>query len=359
MSIHEQVERLDLTAGQRPSEEAAFGEGDRGASVWDELIRAWLATVQCKSGSANSVAAYRIACEQFLDWVHDSFGSIVMPWQVTGEMAERWAHWMATEAKVILDRKSGEVLRREPLAKTSINSKLSVMKGFFDFAQRCEALGEQIVALWPAYQRNPFDKVARARVSPEPSRAKSLTSVDLQRLMAAINIDCLTGQRDFALLNTLLATCRRPSEILHLRWGDLHELADGSVACTYGHARNKGELVLNKASYQTICTYLQSAGRPLATIQPGEYIFVPLNPERTKRLPNYNGKIIPNRPISSNLVNRILRKYARRAGIPAEKVDSRAFRRAAGRLRVEQTRQRLGAAEFSALEGLLVPEVSG
>jgi hypothetical protein len=65
----------------------------------------------------------------------------------------------------------------------------------------------------------------------------------------------------------------------------------------------------------------------------GEYVFIPLYPERVRRLPGHAGRPLqPDRPLSVSSANRIVKKYARRAGVDPAKAHLRGLRRAAARL---------------------------
>ena len=83
--------------------------------------------------------------------------------------------------------------------------------------------------------------------------------------------------------------------------------------------------------YRALCAYLEMDGRPPGRMAAGDHVFVPLHPERVRRLPGHASTSIGrNRPLSVGFANRILKKYARRAGVDGRKATLRGWR--AGRL---------------------------
>jgi len=315
---------------------AAPGEGvmdDRPLwSLWETAKEAWLESKRRRSGSENTVQTYETACRQFFEWAP------VAPWQVSAELAQEWAAHLAEEG----------------LSKASIALKLAALSSFYEFVQ-CQYIfrtpDDPHFALWPAERRNPFDAVERPKVSPY-GRARFPNIKEVLTTMEAINRKSLTGKRDFALLYTLLVTCRRSSEVLNLKWGDLRELEDGHYAFTYRCNGGKKQAVLNRRCYQAICAYLRADGRPPEEMQPDDYIFVPMYPERVKRL-HPDLEVDPNQPISNSLANRILKKYARRTGMDLEKAHLHGLRHAGARLRVEQSKASRGDVDYMEMMRLL------
>lgn len=315
--------------------------GDEDTSLWMAWIDAyhhWLEAKRRKNDTGSTAGNYETAWRQFFRWVQ------VRPWEVTPELAERWAAYLGREGKEIVDRRTGLVVGREPLGKSTFNLKLAAMSDFYSFIQKK-------YDLWPADRRNPFDAVERAKVSPY-GKAKYPSVEEAKALLAAINTECLTGKRDFALLYTILVTCRRSAEILNLKWGDLKETTAGDFVFEY---RYKGgaikRAVLNRKCYSAITTYLKADGR-LETIQAGDYIFVALDEERASRV-NKKASTEPNQPISNNLANRILKKYARRAGVDAGKAHIHGLRHVGARLRVQQMKAGRGGVDYEEVMRLL------
>ncbi len=277
---------------------------------WIEAYHAWLAAKRRKSGSEHTVAAYTIAWRQFFKFAQ------VRPWDVSPQLAQRW----------IID------LSHKNLAKRTINLKLAALSSFYLFVQAN-------YDIWPLDKRNPFAAVERHEIDPKEG-AEFPSIKEVKAILTAINRHCLTGKRDFALFYTFLVTCRRSSELLNLKWGDLKEANDGDYTFSYKCKGGKvKETILKKKCYQAIVDYLKAAGR-FDTLSDDDYIFIPLSNHATRF--NHIHATEKNKPISNNSVNRTLKKYARITGLPAAKAHLHSLRHAGARLRINQMRQEKG-----------------
>ena len=84
--------------------------------------------------------------------------------------------------------------------------------------------------------------------------------------------------------------------------------------------------------WQSIQQYLSRSGK-LESIQPEDYIFTPLT-DRAARLPNVDqSSWTRNQPLSSREVGRLLKKYAKRAGLDPAKIRVHTLRHTAAMLR--------------------------
>jgi integrase len=284
-------------------------------AAWLDAQAAWLDAKRRRSGGDNTARAYGIALRQFLTYCG------VPPWLVVSAHAQAWARHLAAT-----------------VSPATLGLKLAALSGFYDYVQRHHLLPTpdgRGRTLWPADRSNPFAAVQRPKVSPY-ARASFPTTEELQAILHQPNTGCRTGARDFALLFAIATTCRRCTEILHLRWGDLQPLPNGDCAFTY---RYKGgdvrRAVLGREAYRAVCDYLRADGRPPEAMRPGDYLFIPLQPGCIARI-NPAASLEPNRPLSGHQANVILKKHARRAGVPLHKAHIHALRHAGARLRVEQ-----------------------
>jgi len=307
--------------------------------AWETAKESWLESKRRRSGGENTVRAYALAVRQFFEW------AAIEPWQVSPAVAQEWAVWMSTD-------RDGQ----GPLSKASIGLKLAALSSFYDFVQKRYAFHNprdgRDISLWPADRMNPFGAVERPKISPY-GRSKFPSVDELKAILGAINTACLAGKRDFALLFTVATTCRRSSEILNLKWGDLQEMEDGDFCLEY---RGKGgevrKAVLNRKAYQAICAYVEMDGRPVEGLGEEDFIFVPMYPGRIRRL-RPDAEVDGSRPISNSQANRILKKYARRAGVEREKAHLHGLRHAGARLRVQQMRAGGGGVDYMELMELL------
>lgn len=301
--------------------------------AWEGAHQAWLESKRRRSGGPNTVRAYQVAFTQFFEWAG------VAPWMVSPALVQNWVRHL-TELE---------------LAETTVNLKLAALSSFYDFVMRryaARTADGREVTLWPADRRNPFEAVERAKVSPY-GRAKYPTTDEAKALLAVINTSSLTGKRDFALLYSILVTCRRSSEVLNMRWGDLQEMGDGNYTFRY---RYKGgsmrRAVLHRTCYLAIGDYLVADGRPPETMETEDYVFVALHPERIQRL-RPDALVEANKPISNSLANRILKKYARRVAVEAEKAHLHGLRHAGARLRVQQAKASGRGVDYGEIMSLL------
>jgi integrase len=171
-------------------------------------------------------------------------------------------------------------------------------------------------------------------------------------MLAAINTATLGGKRDMALFLTLAWTCRRASEVLEMKWGDLYpDLGGKHVYRYYSRSQQEPQWVeLDSRVYEAICTYLAANGR-LKTIQPEDYIFVPLYPERAARL-HRDITTDPDRPLSPRTAASVLKKYARKIGLDPECAHLRGLRHAGALLRYKLMKEQ-GAVDYVELKKVL------
>lgn len=294
--------------------------------AWEAAIQAWLDAKRRKSGSENTSTTYSIALRQFEAWARERLGRPEMlMWPiVSSAMAQEWA--------VFLSKGRG-------LSDATVNLKLAVLASFYDFVRRRYIIPTpdgQGKSLWPADRANPFEAIERAKVTPF-ANAKFPSTTEMKAILDAIDTNNLSGKRDFALIYSFMVTCRRFSELISLKWGDLHELSTGDFVFSY---RAKGgeirRAVLPRGCYQVICEYLRADGRPPGEMQEGDHIFVPMYPERIQRLPGWEQPVNPNKPISNSMANRILKKRARRVGVSENDAHIHGLRHGGARLRKEQ-----------------------
>ena len=336
----ETVVETALMVRPAPAGGALFG----GATVYDEAPlwlawktaqEAWLGSLRLDNGepSMNTRRAYELAMKQFFDFAQ------VAPWQVSSALVQGWIKGMR-------DRK---------ITEATINLKLAAMSSFYSFVQTGYAMqtpdGRE-VSLWPADRAQPFGVVKRTKVTPY-GKARFPTTEELRAMLALCNTQTVQGKRDFALLYTIAQTCRRSSEVTNLRWGNLEELESGDWAFEYLYkGGKKRKAVLNNLAMQAIRAYLAADGRPVESLTPEDYVFVPLDPDKIKRL-NPLASAEANRPISNHTANGILRKYAKRAGVALAKAHIHALRHAGARLRVENAKASGGRVDLGEIRDLL------
>jgi integrase len=411
----------DLFGGDVTISDEVYGDDARSVKwvLWSQAIESWLQ--QKKDQSEHTASAYRIAIETFFEWAEWFSGHAVYPGDVNSAMTTEFAAWLRSEGKGIeRDPDTGgrapwerdefnarhapdwmrwedgdgtpylrrvvrndngeveriEVTRRGPLAVSSVNLKLAAGRNLYASvrAKYNRRLPDgRTFSLWPADAVNPFDPEIIDRHKPPKKRAKYPSVEELKDVLASINTECLTGKRDFALIYGFSQTCRRFSEFINLQWSDIEHtpIPDGPNAggyrVVYSIAKKRREEeaveVLDQAVYQSICAYLEAAGRldREAGIEPDpdEYVWIPLFPERIARLcPDATPEELvemATTPISNTTFNATLKKYGRRAGVDAEKMHGHGLRHVGARLRYKNMKRK-GNVDPQVLQMLLKHE---
>ena len=177
---------------------------------------------------------------------------------------------------------------------STVARKLSSLRSFFAYLVRLGIL-----------ERNPADsKLVRSPKLPTESRTQGLTIPQAQALLEAVDRSTLLGKRDYAILSLMLHLGLRRAEIAAIKIGDFGE-ARGYVTLTVkGKGSRRRTLPLKPEIVRAIEEYRCSSGRDFAS--PETPLFSPLWNNRTKEL---------HRPLSTDEIWRIVKKYAKRAGI--------------------------------------------
>lgn len=236
-----------------------------------------------------------------------------------------------------------------PVKKSTVNARLAALASLYEYAQRKFVMYNEVgdeVALWPVDRVNPFTRADR--FSTPADRSQYPSDEEVAKIFGAINTDTPRGLFDRALLYTIFYTCLRADGALNIKFGDI--MRDGSAyIVTY---RYKGgdirQAQMAADAYNAIVEYLKAAGRWIP--RPEEYIFRATDGDKAERL---GREASDNEPISNNQANRILKKYARRAGVPEEKAHLHGLRHAGARLRYHQMKRsgNLDLLEFQQLLG--------
>jgi integrase len=230
------------------------------------------------------------------------------------------------------------------LSRASVNQKISALSSFFQFVQARYVFrtpdGRE-VALWPADRANPFGAVERAEIDVY-ARAQYPSTEEVQAILGAINTETERGARDFALLYTFAVTCRRAREILSLRWGQIEPAADKHWKFKYVYKGGKTKVApLQNDVYQAMVHYLKKVGR--YPLKADELVFVTLDGERAGRVLDSGvldcDPAQANRAITNGQANRMLKVYARRAGVDERKAHLHALRHAGARQRYQSAKQ--------------------
>jgi integrase/recombinase XerD len=266
------------------------------AETWAEAFAMWLA-----GHSENTRRNYR-----------DSWNCLLtelgkMPWEIQRTDLARWVDSMRTRG----------------LSDCTRNLRMAAVSSFYSYTNNDFTIlvdGQEV----PLYPYNPAaGKSLRAKISPF-GKARALSTEETRALIGAIPSACPQGQRDLAMILTYLFTGRRNSEIRHLRWGDITNRGDHVLYRWSGKGKADQLYELPGPAWSAIRQYLESAGR-LGGMGPQEYIFIALSPSTGRKIG----------PLSAREVGRILKKYARAAGLNDREIHVHSLRHTAAMLRKE------------------------
>jgi integrase len=285
------------------------------AIAWQRAMDAWLDNKRRHSGSDNTVMAYRRDWFDFFTWIEKA------PWLVSSMDADAWL----------------QDLQSRDLKHTTINRKLAALSSFYTYvSEKFTYIGRDQVerSIYTDAngnpRMNPFRKPERLPVETY-GHSRPISPETVRDALAKIKTSTLTGARDYALIMTYLFTGRRSSEIGNLRWGDITETGPRHYYDWRGKGGKQRRDELPPPAWHAITAFLKTVGR-LETIKPADYIFRPVFGERAARLPNVSSTD-PNRPISSSMINRIIKRRFVAVGVKPEDVHTHTMRHTAAHLR--------------------------
>jgi integrase/recombinase XerD len=172
-------------------------------------------------------------------------------------------------------------------------------------------------------------------------KAAHLDLDQVRALLRAPDRTTVHGLRDYALILSFLLTGFRNTELRTLRWRDLQRDGDRIYCHWHGKGGRTDQIEFPWPAYHAIVDYLKAAERwePAG----GQFIFVALS-DVAKRLPavqrrwaDLGGKEAAARPLSSAMVNRLVKKYARWAGLDDGRITTHTLRHTAAMLRAQLT----------------------
>ncbi|MCX7970125.1 MAG: site-specific tyrosine recombinase XerD [Negativicutes bacterium] len=217
----------------------------------------------------NTLAAYRRDIGDFAQWLS---GQGVDDWRQVGR--ERIMEYLA-------------LIRRGGASPATTARRLAAIKSFFRFLLNDGWITEDVASVLTAPRLG--SRVPRV-----------LTESEIDRLLATPPVDQAGGLRDKAMLEVLYATGMRVSELLGLKTTDV-DLVMGFVSCI-GKGNKQRVVPLGEVAIGWLGRYLTEA-RPQLLSCPGMMaLFV-----------NRHG-----RPLTRQGFWKIIKKYARQAGIDRE-----------------------------------------
>lgn len=339
---------------------------------WAAARASWLRRVTRRSGSPHTERAYQRALDLFwafvqadpwlldeerrlpyADWLKEhgiGEGMYRQPWEVTDEDVARFIVYLEGEHPA-WPWEDGYPMIKPGLSASSIAQALAACSSYYTQVCNTKRLVRGVeVALFADRdgrpRSNPFKgtNVQRPTVNAYeksyplafeqatalwnaidgPTTEDARTRAELMLPSTGRAVVCA---RDRALLRLAIYTGRRAAELANLRWGDIEP---GNAPGTYvlrwiGKGRKSGVQPLPAECYWEIVCWLKAAGRwPAAA---GDYVFRPISLEGCENFEACKGRELdPLRPISTDQINKIVKKLARRAGLDPTLVHTHTLR---------------------------------
>jgi site-specific recombinase XerD len=276
--------------------------------------------------------------------------TIRAPWEIDTLDVQRWE--LALEQRTYTTTTLQRGPRKSPknqlggnkrvevthkLSSESLSQRIAALSSFFIYVSEKHIYTHADGKVRPLFDLNPVRPLPRHEVD-QYQKAQPLDGEQVAHLLRIIKANhSVTGLRDLALFSGYIYTARRNSEIRELRWGDI--LSDGKQyqTRTKGKKDHFEKADLPTPVYSALVDYLKASGR-LDTIQPDDYIFI-AHSDRARHLKNRSGESIVSSdyapgvaPLSSREAGRVLKKYARRAGLDDSKIHLHVLRHSAAML---------------------------
>lgn len=287
-----------------PVEIRQGGEADR-MGAWALAFESWKTRI-----APSTARSYEQAWEDILAYAGK------LPWQIGRADVANWVAEMAERG----------------LAETTRNLRVAAISSFYHYTctEYTILVGGREV---PLHDFNPASgKSLRAKINPY-GKAVHLSVAEARALLRAVDRSTAAGLRDFSLLLTYLFTGRRNTEARSLRRGDIELEGERAWYRWSGKGKVGERYELPRPAWDAICAWLRASGRDPEAMDAGEYIFTPLS-DRALRLPNVSAETYDrNHPLSAHEVGRILKKWARRAGLDPKKTRVHGLRHTAAHLR--------------------------
>lgn len=262
--------------------------------LWAEAFELWINSLR----SPRTRQTYRESWKLCLAYIDK------MPWDFTRSDIVKWVDDMRTRG----------------LSDCTRNLRLAAVSSFYVYVNEEYTVMENGREI-PLYPYNPAaGKSLRAKISPY-GKAIYLDRDQVKALLGAIDRSDALGKRNYALFLTYLFTGRRNTEIRLLKWGDL-ERSGGHVWYRWsGKGKKDQRFEMPAPVWAAIKDYLAASGR-VDELKPETYLF---SSEEARGAT----------PICMREVGRVLKRYARLAGLDYKGIHVHTLRHTAAMLRKE------------------------
>jgi len=253
---------------------------------------------------------------------------------------------------------SGKTLvRYEPNGKASVHKKVSVLSAFYKFLQTPGLDGTP-----PLVTYNPVDALHKRFKIEKYGRSKKISLETLKKIIKEIDLRSLKGLRDYSLIYGFFITGRRNREWLRLQWSQINFNTDPVTFKCIRKGQKDTIDELPDELLKVLITYLSKRWGEdfLDTIDGETYLFT--------AMPGRGGSrqiIEPNNPLTERSMLRILKGYAKAAGLDETTITVHSIRHLHAQsyleagADVEEIRARMGHAGLATTQRYLSSFESG
>lgn len=303
-------------------------------AAWTMAFDEWLAE-DPKSGAPrpqNTIRAYNRAWEDFKAFCPKKY------WRVEPLDVKEWIADLRTRRISLVVERGTDPARVQGLiangrrqagqmglSPRTVGQYISALSAFYAFAATVPVRAADGRALSLFDGMNPV----KSQVVKRPQIRSFgvvlyLDAEQLNALLLQIEIEIgnhpAQGLRDYALFLCYISTGARNREVREWRWRDIN-VVGGKAFYAFDNKGRAGTKELPAEAWGAVEEFLRSTGR-LASLQADDYIFQPLTDAALGlKDKDTGGRIFDpatwhrNRPLSAGTVNKLLRRYARLAGI--------------------------------------------
>lgn len=279
----------------------------------DYLLQRFLVAKTVKGCSKRTLKAYRIGLVMILHSIGKTVDDIT---------ADDIRYYLAVRQ------------RRDGISKTTADNELRYLRTFFQYL-----MSEELVS------RNPTAKVDRVKC--ERRKKEAFTDIEIEKIRLKAN-----GERERAIVETLLSTGCRVSELVEIKKEDM----DRNKVLVHGKGAKDRIVYLNAKAMVAIELYLSQRADDNPYLFPGG-TFEEASRKR-KGNPNdmvnwwkYPESVDPDNHLNAGTVEAMMRKIAKKAGV--ERANPHKFRRTCATMAlrrgmpIEQVSKMLGHEEIS------------
>lgn len=298
-------------------------------AAWDRCLTRFLQQLYEQSRSEHTIRAYQRTLEAFFTSSAHG-GPAKHPEDYTREDVEDFLHRPSASS-----RNAGKA----PSTAT-INQRLSILSSFYSFAAAFTLAGPD--GRSNVLLQTPPPTLGLRHGRPDRSY-RAFSDEELDCFFAVIPTNTVKGLRDRAIFLLYFWTARRREEIARLRWGDLEQgvIVDESgkrrPGWRYrfygkGHAGQEDIAELPGPAKLAIDRYLIAARR-MNTLQANDPLFIAIGPEQGGGKRGVTLPLDNQTPLTSRAIAYALKKYAREAGVDAERLSLHSWRHTAAQQR--------------------------